>query len=276
MEGNNMRKIFLLMLGCLGFSSLATAEVNANTGTTPPFNPGYLGRRQALTVQTVTNFAGLFRTPTRYQNNFAFLYEISLKSTLSYQFGYKGYNRGVGNGDWEDYDIHLVEPGTIWSNDKVYQASGEMDFNYKEFTVGVKNYLGAAGATAPYGGYVLANLNYGLANCASNNLEWRKLYSSSSWDTLAPVGNAGVSSSIVSISYGFGARNMITDQLGVVFEATSGLTLLNSAGMNMYVIDSYSSGYDRTTQQEVMTSVMLREIHKSQWIQLKLGLSYLF
>lgn len=40
MEGNNMRKIFLLMLGCLGFSSLATAEVNANTGTTPPFNPG--------------------------------------------------------------------------------------------------------------------------------------------------------------------------------------------------------------------------------------------
>ena len=158
MEGNNMRKIFLLMLGCLGFSSLATAEVNANTGTTPPFNPGYLGRRQALTVQTVTNFAGLFRTPTRYQNNFAFLYEISLKSTLSYQFGYKGYNRGVGNGDWEDYDIHLVEPGTIWSNDKVYQASGEMDFNYKEFTVGVKNYLGAAGATAPYGGYVLANL----------------------------------------------------------------------------------------------------------------------
>jgi hypothetical protein len=69
---------------------------------------------------------------------------------------------------------------------------------------------------------------------------------------------------------------MITDQLGVVFEATSGLTLLNSAGLNLYVIDTYSSGYDRTTQQEVMTSVMLREIHKSQWIQLKLGLSYLF
>ncbi|MEY3860300.1 MAG: hypothetical protein RIS50_581 [Bacteroidota bacterium] len=93
MEGNNMRKIFLLMLGCLGFSSLATAEVNANTGTTPPFNPGYLGRRQALTVQTVTNFAGLFRTPTRYQNNFAFLYEISLKSTLSYQFGLIAFNK---------------------------------------------------------------------------------------------------------------------------------------------------------------------------------------
>jgi hypothetical protein len=46
--------------------------------------------------------------------------------------------------------------------------------------------------------------------------------------------------------------------------------------LNLYVIDTYSSGYDRTTQQEVMTSVMLREIHKSQWIQLKLGLSYLF
>jgi hypothetical protein len=276
MGGNNMRKIFLLVLGCLGFSSLVTADVTANGGTTPPFNPGYLGRRQALTVQTVTNFAGLFRTPTRYQNNFAFMYETSLNSTLSYQFGYKGYNRSVGDGDWEDYDIHVVEPGIIWSNDKVYQASGEMDFNYKEFTVGVKNYLGSTGATAPYGGYVLANVNYGLVNCESNNLHWRKLYSSSSWDTLAPVGNSGVSSSIVSISYGFGTRNMITDQLGVVFEATSGLTLLNSAGLNLYVIDTYSSGYDRTTQQEVMTSVMLREIHKSQWIQLKLGLSYLF
>ncbi|MEY2708647.1 MAG: hypothetical protein RIQ91_1277, partial [Bacteroidota bacterium] len=27
---------------------------------------------------------------------------------------------------------------------------------------------------------------------------------------------------------------------------------------------------------KVMTSVMLREVHKSQWLQLKLGLSYLF
>lgn len=276
MEGNNMRTIFLLMLGCFGFSSLVTAEVIDNNGSTPPFNPGYLGKRQALTVQMVTNFAGLFRTPTRYQNNFAFLYEISSKSTLSYQIGYKGYNREVGNGDWNDYDIHVVEPGIIWSNDNVYQASGDMGFNYKEFTVGLKNYLSLAGATAPYGGYLLANLNYGLANCESNNLHWRNPYSSSSLDTLAPVGNSGVSSSIVSISYGFGTRNMITDELGIGFEVTSGLTLTNSAGVKLYVIDSYSDGYDVSTQQALMTSVMLREINKSQWIQFKVGLSYLF
>jgi hypothetical protein len=89
---------------------------------------------------------------------------------------------------------------------------------------------------------------------------------------LPRVGNSGVSSSMVSVSYGFGTRNMVTDQVGIVFEVTSGLTLMNSAGVPLYMI--YSNV--EPTQQKVMTSVMLREVHKSQWLQLKLGLSYLF
>lgn len=268
-----------LLLNCVGLMGLPLFAGLGNIGgfTSPgPFNPGYLGKRQALTVQAVTNFTGVFRyMGSRYQTNYTFLYETSKKNTLSWQFGFKSYNRTVGNSDWSDYNMGIYESGS-WGNSKLYTPSGEMEMNYKEFVVGAKNYLGVTGATAPFGSYLLANVHYGLANCTKNNLSWSNYYSSSSWDTLSRVGNSGVSSSMVSVSYGFGTRNMLTDKLGIVFEVTSGLTLMNSAGINLYVIDSYSSGYYESNQKDVMTSVMLREVHKSQWLQLKLGLSYLF
>ncbi|MFM6952302.1 MAG: hypothetical protein ACKOXR_04065, partial [Bacteroidota bacterium] len=108
------------------------------------------------------------------------------------------------------------------------------------------------------------------------DVRWNVRYSSSSWDTLSSIGSGGVAANMVSVSYGFGTRNMITDQLGVMMEVTSGLTLKNTGGVKLYSIDSYSDNYNGPDQQSVMTSVMLREIHKSQWIQFKLGLSYLF
>ena len=271
-----MKKGIVILLCYIGISGFASAEALLAEGTVPPFNPGYLGKKQAFSVQGVSNFAGFFRDTMRYQNNVAFFYEISRKSSLSYQFGYKTYKRTLNNVDWRDYSMQVVEPGSGWSGDQFYMPSGTMKFNYSEFTLGVKNYLRATGATAPFGGYLLANVNFGIANCLSNNLHWENYYSSSTFDTLNRVGNSGVAASIISVAYGFGARNMITDQLGIGFEVTSGLTLMNSAGVKLFVVDSYSDGYDVSTQQALMTSVMLREINKSQWIQFKVGLSYLF
>lgn len=271
-----MKKSIVLILCYIGIVGFVSAGDLLTGGKVPPFNPGYLGRKQALSVQAVTNFAGFFRSPMRYTNNYALLYEIATRSTLSYQLGYKSYNRTVGNSDWDDYYMFVVIPGMGWSSDQYYAASGEMNFNYKEYSFGVKNYLSAAGATAPFGGYLLANLNYGLAHCVSNDVRWNVRYSSSSWDTLSSIGSGGVAANMVSVSYGFGTRNMITDQLGVMMEVTSGLTLKNTGGVKLYSIDSYSDNYNGPDQQSVMTSVMLREIHKSQWIQFKLGLSYLF
>lgn len=268
-----MRKMLLICMGLMGMPLFAGLGNIGGLTSPGPFNPGYLGKRQALTVQAVTNFAGVFRyMGSRYQTNYTFSYETARKSTLSWQFGFKSYNRTVGNSDWDDYDIDVYNGGGMWGTNAFYHPFGEMEMNYKELVVGVKNYLSIVGSTAPYGGYLVANMHYGLASCTKNNLSWRDYYSSSSWDSLPRVGNSGVSSSMVSVSYGFGTRNMVTDQVGIVFEVTSGLTLMNSAGVPLYMIDSNVE----PTQQKVMTSVMLREVHKSQWLQLKLGLSYLF
>ena len=163
-----------------------------------------------------------------------------------------------------------------WSGDQNYRPYGSMGIHYNEFSVGVKNYLSTAGATAPFGGYLVANLHFGSAKSTANDLHWLNYYSSSMLDTLAPVGSEGISSKMTSISYGFGTRNMITEHLGFNFEMTSGLTLKIAAGVKLYNVDNYSSDYNGSTQQEVMTSIMLREIHRSQWVQLKFGLSYLF
>jgi hypothetical protein len=148
-----------------------------------------------------------------------------------------------------------------------------MDIGYQEFTVGVKNYLQTAGSTAPFGGYLVANLHYGLASSSANNLTWSDY---SSGRTLPTVGTAGVSGSLVSMSYGFGFRNVILDQVGLVFEMTSGLTMLNSGGFSVYTLDNYTGSYHGVDQADVMRRVMLREFHKSQWLQIKLGLGYLF
>ena len=236
-------------------------------------NPGYMGLTQAVTVMGVTNFTGLFRTTAKYQTNVFINYEIARRPSLSWQFGYKGIQRTMDNVDFEDYDTYVFVPGTGWGNSLNYEPYGTMDIGYQEFTVGVKNYLQSAGSTAPFGGYLVANLHYGLASSSANDLTW---YDDYSGQTLPSVGTSGVSGSLVSMSYGFGFRNVILDQVGLVFEMTSGLTMLNSGGFSVYTLDNYTDSYHGVDQADVMRRVMLREFHKSQWLQIKLGLGYLF
>ena len=268
-----MKKLSMILgLVLISLPRLKGGAVNSDN----PFNPGYLGQRQSLSISGVTNFTGLFRETTRFNVNTVINYEMARKASLAYQFGYKSYKRQVLNDDWSDYAMNVFVPGTGWGNDSYYRPSGSMDFQYQEFSMGVKNYIQSIGSTAPFGGYLMAGLHYGIAKCRENTLGWSNYYSSSSMDTLPWVPASGVSANIVSVSYGFGTRKMVTDQIGIVMEMSSGLTLSNSAGVKLYVVDNYSGNYDGYTQQEVMTSVMLREIHKSQWIQFKVGLSYLF
>lgn len=236
-------------------------------------NPGYMGLTRAVTVMGVTNFTGLFRTPMKYQTNVFINYEIARKPSLSWQFGYKGIQRTMDDVDFEDYGTYVLVESTGWGNDLNYKPSGTMDIGYQEFTVGVKNYLQSAGSTAPFGGYLVANMHYGLAKSSSNTLTWDDYYSG---QRLASVSSSGVSGSLVSMSYGFGFRNVILDQVGVVFEMTSGLTLLNSGGFSVYTLDGYSGQFHGVNQADVMRRVMLREFHKSQWLQFKLGVGYLF
>ena len=234
-------------------------------------NPGYMGLTQAVTVMGVTNFTGLFRMTAKYQTNVFINYEIARRPSLSWQFGYKSIQRTMDNVDFEDYGTYVYAPG--WGSGFNYNPRGTMDIGYQEFTVGVKNYLQSAGSTAPFGGYLVANLHYGLASSSANNLTWSDYYSGR---TLPTVGTAGVSGSLVSMSYGFGFRNVILDQVGLVFEMTSGLTMLNSGGFSVYTLDNYTGSYHGVDQADVMRRVMLREFHKSQWLQIKLGLGYLF
>lgn len=235
-------------------------------------NPGYMGLTQAVTVMGVTNFTGLFRTPAKYQTNVFINYEIARRPSLSWQFGFKSIQRTMDNADFSDYGTYVFVPSSGWGNSLNYKPYGTMDIGYQEFTVGVKNYLQTAGSTAPFGGYLVANLHYGLASSSANNLTWSDYYSG---QTLPSVGTAGVSGSLVSISYGFGFRNVLFDQVGLVFEMTSGLTMLNSGGFSVYYpLDNYI--YHGVDQADVMRRVMLREFHKSQWLQFKLGVGYLF
>ncbi len=236
-------------------------------------NPGYMGLTRAVTVMGVTNFTGLFRTPMKYQTNVFINYEITRRPSLSWQFGYKGIQRTMDDVDFEDYGTYVLVESTGWGNDLNYKPSGTMDIGYQEFTVGVKNYLQSAGSTAPFGGYLVANMHYGLAKSSSNTLTW---YDNYSGQRLASVSSYGVSGSLVSMSYGFGFRNIVLDQVGVVFEMTSGLTLLNSGGFSVYTLDGYSGQFHGVNQADVMRRVMLREFHKSQWLQFKLGVGYLF
>jgi hypothetical protein len=236
-------------------------------------NPGYMGLTQAVTVMGVTNFTGLFRMTAKYQTNVFINYENARRPSLSWQFGYKSIQRTMDNVDFDDYDTYVFVPSSGWGNSLNYKPYGTMDIGYQEFTVGVKNYLQTAGSTAPFGGYLVANLHYGLASSSANNLTWSDYYSG---QTLPTVGTAGVSGSLVSMSYGFGFRNVILDQVGVVFEMTSGLTMLNSGGFSVYTLDNYTGNYHGVNQADVMRRVMLREFHKSQWLQFKLGVGYLF
>jgi hypothetical protein len=236
-------------------------------------NPGYMGLTQAVTVMGVTNFTGLFRTPVKYQTNVFINYEIARRPSLSWQFGFKSIQRTMDNADFSDYGTYVFAPSSGWGNSLNYKPYGTMDIGYQEFTVGAKNYLQSTGSTAPFGGYLVANLHYGLASSSANNLTWSDYYSGK---TLPSVGTAGVSGSLVSMSYGFGFRNVLFDQVGVVFEMTSGLTMLNSGGFSVYTLDNYTGNYHGVNQADVMRRVMLREFHKSQWLQFKLGVGYLF
>jgi len=276
MKNQNIFKIvFSMVLGlCTTGQILASVDSVSSfslVSSTPKSNPGYLGCKQAITILGVTNFTKLFRNTSGYQTNFAFNYEIAKKASLSYQFGYKGFNTTIEQGDWNVYDVH-VKYLNGWGYTE-YRPVGTMEIQYREFTMGVKNYMAAFGSTAPYGVYTLANLHLGLAKCTSSDLQWDFI----SGDPDLPIYKPSkVKGSLISMSYGFGARNVIMDKLGLVTELTSGFTLKNSGGFSVYSQDDFSENFHGVNPADVMRRVMLREFHKSQWLQLKFGLSYLF
>lgn len=240
--------------------------------STPKNNPGYLGCKQAITIMGVTNFTKLLRNNSGYQTNFAINYEKAKKASLSYQFGYKGINTTIEQDDWNVYKVHLKYLN-VWGYTE-YRPVGTMAIQYREFTMGVKYYMAAFGSTAPYGVYTLANLHLGLAKCKSSDLQWELF---SGFPPLPDYDASSVKGSLISMSYGFGARNVIMDKLGLVTELTSGFTLKNSGGFSVYSqYDYYAKNFHGVNPADVMRRVMLREFHKSQWVQLKFGLSYLF
>lgn len=277
-KGNRIIKVWVcgIVFGLCTIGKIAasvdTVYHQTNVKSMPANNPGYLGYTKAITLSGVTNFTKILRSSGGYHTNYAINFEMAKKASLSYQFGYKGIHSTIEQGDWDAYDVNIQLFGGGWGGTK-YRPVGTMDIQYKEFTVGVKNYMSAFGSSAPYGVYTVANLHVGLAKSTSSDLRW--VLESGSQDLPSYDGSA-VKGSLISMSYGFGSRNMIANRLGLVMEFTSGLTLKNSGGFSVYTQDAYSSGsYHGVDQADVMRRVMLREFHKSQWVQFKLGLGYL-
>ena len=274
----NMFKIVCsLALGVLSageiIASIDSVSSLSLVSEAPRNNPGYLGNKQAITLMGMTNFTKMLRGSSGYHTNYSINYEIARKATMSYQFAYKGIHSTIEQADWNAYDVYVRVPGGGW-NYSEYWPVGTMEIQYKEFSLGVKNYLAAFGSTAPYGVYTLANLNLGLAKCTSSDMSWQ--LKSGGSQALPSYDLSAVKGSLISMSYGFGSRRVIMDKVGLVAELTSGFTLKNSGGFSVYTQDDYSENYHGVDPADAMRRVMLREFHKSQWFQLKLGLGYLF
>lgn len=254
-----LRKIIIIC-----FALIANNQVKSQS------NPGYLGRTSLVQVDFTGLMGNLIFDGPFVNINYGLSYEMARNQSIAWNVGFS--HTSLTMDEWMIKGESMVFEDK--NNNYNYPVSNSsLDYTFDEIKVTPKWYNPYKGGIAPFGAMNALELSLGFLNVSNTkNVKWRVPLTAD--DEEIAKSNNIPSVTVFSVSYIFGGRRMITDQIGLDLTMGIGYTLYQSLPGNLVdYIDGDTYAY---TIEEYFQYTALKHISSSKLFQAKVGLSYLF
>lgn len=256
-----MRFLRKIMIICFAF--ITNQQVIAQA------NPGYLGKKNLIQLDINGLMGNMLFDGPLLNTNFGFSYEMARREDFAWNFGYANTSQEMDKSMMDGEGLSFYETDNFGGGQNFDLQGGSMNYSISEFKVSPKWYALNKGGIAPYGSSGSLEFSLGFISVNPKNVQWKQeLNAQNKGITNFPT------SSIFSISYFFGGRRMIADQIGLEYNFGFGYTFYQSLDGNlMDLVDEGGVFQDLATYYQY---VAVKHASSSKLFQAKVGISYLF
>lgn len=256
LEKYNMQVLRKILIVCFAFFATQLLEAQSN--------PGYLGRKNLIQLD-VNGLMGnaIFEGPLM-KVNYGISYEMAKNEDFAWNFGYSSTSQTM------DFPMINYESLTLSGNnggnyEYFYPQAGTIDYTFNEFKITPKWYNSGKGGIAPYGISNSLEFSLGFLNIDPNITKW----ASDRIDPAMKEVKKIPSATVFSISYFFGGRRMLSDQVGLEYNMGFGYTFYQSVEGNLLDREDFTDivPYYQYTA--------LKHVSSAKLFQAKIGLCYL-
>lgn len=255
-----MRFLRKIMIIC--FALVANQQVIAQA------NPGYLGKKNLIQLDINGLMGNMLFDGPLLNTNFGFSYEIARREDFAWNFGYANTSQEMDKSMMEGEGLTFVQDDG--QSTEIFDLNGgSMNYSISEFKVSPKWYALNKGGIAPYGSSGSLEFSLGFISVDPQKVDWRQAMNEQN----SKINNFPTSS-IFSISYFFGGRRMIADQIGLEYNFGFGYTFYQSLDGNL--LDLVEEGGQFQDLAKYYQYVAVKHASSSKLFQAKVGICYLF
>lgn len=262
----NTKHIFLFVF---------TAVIGSNLLLAQRFNPGYLGLKQTISLESTISPCNALTGSKLMETNFGLNYEKVFKKSFGLQVGVQRINGHVNQANADYYDGSWTYNTPSYN---YYITPTKLSFDYKvtEFNITPKFYFTENGAVAPYGGYFGIDLGYSFAKIKDSvQVNWYQ-YSWSGGSSTVPnsyyTSTPWKTHKALTLGFNFGNRRFISSTpISIFYQLNFAYIMAQTTAENLAYLDA--SIYNH---QDLLESFMIRNFGNKKLIQFKFGLGYSF
>jgi len=255
-----MRILRKIMIICFAF--IANQQILAQA------NPGYLGRKNLVQFDINGLMGNMVFDGPILNTNFGISYEMARSEDFAWNFGYSNTSQTMTQSMMDGESLQFAQTDNQ-SSENFYLNGGSMNYSINEIKVSPKWYALSKGGLAPYGASGSLEFSLGFVSVDPANVKWKQTLSTQN----QAIKNFPTST-MFSISYFFGGRRMIADQIGLEYNIGFGYTFYQSLDGNLIdLVDERGVFSDLATYYQYLA---VKHASSSKLLQAKVGISYLF
>lgn len=233
--------------------------------------PGYLGRKQLIELQSSFSPVISLRTIKKPQFDFSVKYERVSSENASWCYSLSFGSYSLNSSELNIYRFEdFLNYSEFGSNKSAYVPVGSMNYKFQEIAVQRRWYFSQLGSLAPYGVYFGLETIVSRAVQTTGDLMFKKMYSSGnetqSFNPVESRRHSAVSETMV-----FGNRRMLSPNLAIGAQLSMGYILWQSS---IPSIATSASAFDN--HMDLQEHLMMRHLGASKLVRMGIFASYLF